>query len=141
MAAVIPKHDSDKSDECIKAEEAEDIVVDCSIQEDALSVLGSGSKVSSRYRTVFCIRTRNFFYGRADPTLTFSKVTIPKKKSCKIKYKKYFLFKTKPSVHIYVLACACHSYIPYFLLVFEHEIEQQVHIPLPICEPFLDCLS
>ncbi len=47
VAAVSPKHDSDKSEECIKAEEAEDIVVDCSIQEDALSVLGSGSKVSS----------------------------------------------------------------------------------------------
>ncbi len=51
-AAVSPKHDSDKSEECIKAEEAEDIVVDCSIQEDAVSVLGSGSKVSSRYSTV-----------------------------------------------------------------------------------------
>ncbi len=49
LAAVSPKHDSEKSEECIKAEEAEDIVVDCSIQEDAVSVVGSGSKVSSRY--------------------------------------------------------------------------------------------
>jgi hypothetical protein len=48
VAAVSPKHDSDKSEECIKAEEAEDIVVDCSIQEDAPSVLGSERKVSSR---------------------------------------------------------------------------------------------
>jgi hypothetical protein len=49
LAAVSPKHDSDKSEGCIKAEEAEDIVVDCSIQEDAVSVLDSGSKVSNRY--------------------------------------------------------------------------------------------
>jgi hypothetical protein len=64
------------------------------------------------------------FYGRADPTLTSNKVTIPKKKSCKIKYKKYFLVKTKLSLHIYDWHVHVNpSYIPYFLLVFEHETE------------------
>ncbi len=137
--ALSPKHDSDKSEECIKAEEAEDIVVDCSIQEDALSVLDSGSKVSSRYPVPYSILYTNygFFYGRADPNLTFKQVTIPKNKSCKVKYKKYFYLKQNHHCistywHVHVIP----SYIPYFILVFEHEIELQLHILIPVLRAF-----